>query len=319
MAAWLSEARQIVGEVVGEWQEDRVSGVAAEIAFWAVLSLFPSLIVVAATLGLLEGVIGTGAAADVENSIVENLEDILGTPDSNTISEVEQLFSTSNAGLFTFGVVTALYSASRAFAAIIKGLDVAYDVDLPRTGIGARVLGIALALGSLLVGAITLTLVVVGPLFGRGSELADDFGVGGWFATVWDWVRFPLAVGVLIAWAATIYHVAPRHYSPWRWDLPGAVVAAVGWLAAAWGFQFYLDFAGGSNAVLSFFGGGLALMLFTYLLALVLLVGAELNEVLAERYGVAERPDAPPEVTRWSGQARAWLAAKGRRARGGAE
>ena len=108
-----------------------------------------------------------------------------------------------------------------------------------------------------------------------------------------DWVRIPFALAVLMGWAATMYHVAPRHDSPWRWDLPGAALATTFWVLATLGFQVYLSFASGSNAFLGVFGGGLVVMLYIYVLALGLLAGAELNQVLAMRYGIGSTPDVP--------------------------
>jgi membrane protein len=83
-----------------------------------------------------------------------------------------------------------------------------------------------------------------------------------------------------VLWAATVYHLAPHHRSPWRADLPGAVLAAVLWLLVSVGLSVYLRIAVLGNAVLGTLGGGLVLLIWLYLLGLVLLVCGEVNAVL---------------------------------------
>jgi membrane protein len=157
--------------------------------------------------------------------------------------------------------------------------------------------GFGLTLFTLVVAVVVLTMVVVGPLLGEGSVLADRLGYGSGFATAWDWLRWPLVIIVLMAWAATVYHVGPKHRSPWRWELPGAIVATIWWLVVSMGFRSYLDLASsGANAVFGVLGGALSLLFWLYLLAMGLLIGAELNGLLASRYGVSAPVGPDPTV-----------------------
>ncbi len=91
---------------------------------------------------------------------------------------------------------------------------------------------------------------------------------------------------ILVVWSATIYQVAPSHRTPWRDELPGALIATVWWSIVSLGFNRYLSAASsGSNAVFGLLGGALSLMFWLYLMALGLLVGAEVNALLAVRDG----------------------------------
>ena len=139
----------------------------------------------------------------------------------------------------------------------------------------------------MVVASIVMVLIVVGPLFGGGEELADDLGVGSFFATLWTWFRWPVVFLVLLAWAATVFHIAPNHRSPWRYELPGALVSAVWWSVVSLGFNSYLNAASsGSNAIYGLLGGALSLLFWLYLMSMGLLLGAELNSLFAVHRGV---------------------------------
>jgi len=269
-----------------EWTKDRVGGLAAEIAFFAILGLFPALIVVAAALGSSEGLLGAETAADVEDWIVDQIDRIFGS-DSSLEEPIRDLFAGPNRSAFTIGAVLAVYAASRGFVAVVRALDVAYDHEHRRSWISTRLVGLALTFVSVLAGTALLVLIVVGPQFGTGEELAVDLGLDSAFATLWDWLRVPVIAAVMVAWASVIYHVAPNHRSPWRHELPGAVLATVWWLVVSLGFSTYLDLASsGANAVFGVLGGALSLLFWLYLMAIGLLVGAEINSMISVRRGI---------------------------------
>ena len=153
-------------------------------------------------------------------------------------------------------------------------------------GCRPRLVGFGLTLLTVAVASVVLTLLVVGPLFGGGAELAEDLGVDGWFTVLWTWFRWPTVFGVLVVWAASLYHIAPNHRSPWKWELPGAVLASVWWAVASLGFGQYLQTAAsGANAVFGLLGGALSLLFWLYLMSMGLLLGAEVNSVIAGRNG----------------------------------
>ena len=286
------ESLKLVDDLRREWSRARIGGLSAEIAFFGLLGLFPAVIVFAAALGSLDVVIGAGAAADTERWLLDRVVETFGR--DNTLRDtVEELFDRSNAGLITAGVVLTVYASSRGFTAVVGALDVTYGHEHRRNWISTRVMGFVLTLFTVLVSALVAAMVVVGPLLGGGEELADRLGAGSAFTTAWDWFRWPVVFVVVVCWAASIYHFAPRRRTPWRSDLPGAVVGTVWWLAVSFGFRVYLDAAvGGMNAVFGLLGGALILLVWLYLLAMGLLVGAEINSVLNDRRGL-NKPTEP--------------------------
>lgn len=275
--------RPIVTEMVKEYQDDRVSGLAAEVAFWAVLSLFPLLIAAAAALGSLEWLVGSDVADRAETQVIEFLQDVLTEDASETIGDVEQLFNKQSTGLLTVSVVVAIWSASRGFAAIIRALDVAYDIQETRSFWKTRAIGLGMALGSVLVGTVMLGMLVVGPLLGTGTELAERYDLGDTFQVLWGWARGPFVITVMTLWAATVLHIAPNQRTPWRSDLPGALLTTALWLMFSFGLRYYLQVAGGSNQVFGVLGGSLITLIWLFLLAVGLLVGGELNAALWRR------------------------------------
>ena len=280
---------KLVGDLRREWSRARIGGLAAEIAFFGLLGLFPAVIVFAAALGSLDVVIGAGAAADTEQWLLDRVIETFGS-DNTLRSTVEELFDRSNAGLITAGVVLTVYASSRGFTAVVGALDVTYGHEHRRNWVSTRVMGFVLTLFTVLVAAMVAAMVVVGPLLGGGEELAERLGAGAAFTTAWDWFRWPVVFVVVVCWAASICHFAPRRRTPWRSDLPGAVISTVWWLAVSLGFRVYLDAAAsGMNAVFGLLGGALILLVWLYLLAMGLLVGAEMNSVLNDRRG-ASRP-----------------------------
>lgn len=289
--------------VKAEWSKDRVGGLAAEIAFFALLGFFPAVVALAAALGSADALLGENTAADVETWLVDQMVNVFGG-DNSLEETVRQLFRGGNNGALTAGALIAIYAASRGFTAVVRGLDVAYDHDHLRGWLSTRLVGLGLTLVTVVVGAIVLVMIVVGPLLGSGPEIADDLGVASWFATLWTWLRWPLVFAVLVAWAATVYHVAPNHTSPWRTEVPGAVIAAVWWSVVSLGFSTYLGFASsGANAVFGLLGGAISLLFWLYLMSMGLLLGAEINSLIALEKGIDlnRSPDSPPRWRRGRG------------------
>ncbi|MDZ7734249.1 MAG: YihY/virulence factor BrkB family protein [Acidimicrobiia bacterium] len=296
--------RSVTRELVDEFGADRVTGLSAEVAFWWVFTLFPALLILAAVLGLLDSIVGRGAShRDVESQIVDVIAEFTGSSENQLVEQVQQLFRDQATGVLTFGALLALWSTSRSFTALISALDRVYDLDDPRSYVRVRGLGLLLAVGALVAGALVLTLVIVGPLFGRGDDIAELLGIGGdTFALAWNWLRLPAAAAALVLFHATIYHFAPNHHTPWRWDLPGALTATVFWGVASLGFRIYLSISGDSSLVLGVLGGALTLMLWLYLLAIGMLVGGEVNAILVHRRDLV----APPRTEHLWRRLRRW-------------
>jgi membrane protein len=277
--------RWVLRTIADVWRKanrDRVLGLSAENAFMAVLTVFPTLLVVAAVLGQLAVVIGEHNAQRVEKAVIDFLNRLLTNQASGAIDTVKHLFDVSGNTL-TLALALAVVSVAMAFAGVINTVTIAYDVHDTRGWWKRRWLGLLVGLGSVITGAVVVTLVVVGPLFGRGVDIVTKIGLGQEYDFLWSYLRWPVAFLSLIVWATTMFHLCPDRQDSWRSGLPGGLLTAVFWLAASVGFNVYLELVIRASPLLGALGGGLILMTWFYLLCLGLLVGAELNAVLLAR------------------------------------
>lgn len=278
LARWLW---QLARDVWREYSRDGIGDVAASITFWTILSVPAAVLALVSFLSSLEAVVGVSVANDVEAEVQLFVSDTF--TDSEALSEtVSELFNTSSTGVATAATIVAVFTLSRAFAGLIRALDIAYGVDDSRPWWFLRIVAIGLGLGTVLVVASGATLLAVLP------SLPFDGAV--------RLLTAPVVLVALIVWAATIFHIGPNHHTPWRYDLPGAVFTTAGWVVATQGFASYVRAFGQGNDVQSGVGAILLALTLIYVLSIVLLLGAEINDVLAQRAGVAHHP--PSVVTK---------------------
>lgn len=287
--------RMVLRTVADVWRKgdrDRILGLAAENAFMGVLTVFPTLLVLAAVLGQLGLLVGRDNARHVENAVIDFMGRILTSQAQPVIDTAHKLFQTGG-NVLTLATLLAVVSVAQAFAGILNTVTLVYDVHDRRGWWHRRWLGLAIGGGSILMGAVIVTLVVVGPLFGHGEDVVTKIGLSEAYGALWSWARWPVAFLSLVLWATTLDHVCPDRQGSWRSGLPGGLLTAVFWLAASIGFNMYLEVVVRSSPVLGALGGGLILMTWFYLLCLGLLVGAELNAILLARraHQAAATPD----------------------------
>lgn len=274
-------------------QEDRVTGLAAEVAFFSLLSLFPGLLTIAAGLGALDSLFGSTLLARAQQEVISVLETFLTDQAAGTAEAVDALFEGGSGGVFTFGVVAAVWSASRGMSTVMRTMAQIYNVEDTRSGLKIRLVAVGLALASMVLIVLTLTALVVGPLFGVGRTIAQWIGAADIYGVVWQWAGVPVAFVTLLVWAAAVFHAVPHRHVGWRQHVGGAALTGVLWLLVSGGLRVYLGVFGG-NPIFGILSGALVVLVWMYLLSLALLLGAELNAVLAER---ADVPDHGTDVS----------------------
>jgi uncharacterized BrkB/YihY/UPF0761 family membrane protein len=128
MSRWVRRLPGVMRVLVRESTDNRVVGLAAEVAFFGVLSLFPGLLFLATALGFLEALLGNGLARQAEEPVLRFLDQVLTDRAAGNVEAVRELFVRPQGGLLTVASLLALWGLSRGFVAVIRALDLAYDV-----------------------------------------------------------------------------------------------------------------------------------------------------------------------------------------------
>jgi membrane protein len=279
-------------ETYGDVGRNHTMQMAAALAYYFVLSLFPALI-------LLSAVVAYLPVPDLFNQALALLGRFLPADAMGLVQRVLADVISPNKGAFlSLGILGTLWAASGGFAATIEALNIAYDVKDDRPFWKTRPLAVALAFltGSLLL--IALSVMVVGPRFGQW--LAGRVHLSGLFVLLWPFIHWTIAIGFTILSVEVLYFLAPNVKQRLRATLPGAVVAVSCWIALSYLLGIYFRHFGNFNKTYGTLGAAVALMIWLYWTGFAMLVGAELNEELAKisKDGKLQEKHEPPSITK---------------------
>jgi membrane protein len=259
---------QLVKRTAGEINKDDVLGLAAQLAYYFLLALVPAIACVLAFTSFLP--------PDSLQNLIASLSGFV-PPDVVQILR-DQLLSLNqgdHSGIFTFGLLVALWSSSAAMVGIISALNTAYDIEEARPWWKVRLTAILLTLGVAIFVVLAFALVMIGPSF--IDRIASMVGLGSAFTFTWNLLRWPVALAMVALCIGLVYYFAPDAEQDWEWITPGAVLATVLWLIASLGFKFYVANFADYNESYGSLGGVIILMLWFYISALAVLIGAEMN------------------------------------------
>jgi membrane protein len=265
---------------------------AAALAYYFVLSLFPALI-------LLSAVVAYLPVPDLFNQALALLARFLPADAMGLVRRVLADVISPNKGTFlSLGILGTLWAASGGFAAMIEALNIAYDVrdDRPFWKTRPLAVGLAFLTGALLL--IALSVMVVGPRFGQW--LAGRVHLSGLFVLLWPFIHWTIAIGFTVLAVEALYFLAPNVKQRLRATLPGAVVSVGCWITLSYLLGLYFRHFGNFNKTYGTLGAAVALMIWLYWTGFALLVGAELNEELAKisKEGKLEEKHEPPSITK---------------------
>lgn len=264
--------------------EDDVSGAAAEMAYRFFLALFPFFIFLAALGGF------AASAFNVQNP-TDEIMDMLGESlpdDASSVlrGQLENVIEGQNAGLLSVGIVGAVWAAAGGVGALMKKMNIIYSVDEDRSMVARY--GIAIGLTVFSAGLIIVAFIIffVGQIY--GPRLGAEVGLAETTAEMVSLARWPAAVVLVILAVAFVYWLAPNTRLPIRWLSPGALFFAIAWLVASFGFSFYVANFGSYNATYGALAGIVILLFWFYLTSFLILLGGEINAVLAEKLEIDE-------------------------------
>jgi membrane protein len=262
---WLAILKRVKAEV----KEDNVPLLAAGVAFYAMLAIFPAIIAVVTVYGMVADPNQIESqVAEFAKGLPEGAAQLLTGQLENAAGAADQALSIGLA-LSLLGV---LWSASGGVQGLVKGLNLVYDERETRGFLKLRALSLLLTLGAIVVAVVALALITVFPAVVESLELGR---VGELAASIGRWVI--LAVVVLVA-LAVLYRYGPDRANPrWRWVSWGALVALLLWLLGSVGFSYYVDNFGKYNQTYGALAAVIILLLWLFLSAFVVLLGAELD------------------------------------------
>ena len=261
----------VLKRTVSEFREDNLTDWAAALTYYAILSIFPALIVLVSILGL--------AGVSATNAILSNIKDLGPGPAQDIISGAikEIAASTSTAGVaFVLGLLASLWSASGYVGAFSRAANVIYEMEEGRPFWKLRPIQIGMTLILLLLVAISAIAVVIsGPL---ASEVGKVLGIQGTAVTIFNIVKWPVIVVVLMTMLAILYYGAPNVRHPgFRWITPGGVLAVLLWMLASVGFAFYVSNFSSYNATYGSLAGVIIFLIWLWISNVAVLLGAEMN------------------------------------------
>ena len=275
----------IAKAIYAKIQHDDALGAAAELAFRFMFALFPLLIFLAALSSYVAAWLGIdNPTQDIIREAGDRLPD-----DAASLLETQLsgIFDNRNPGLLTVTALTALWAASSGTKAVMKNINVVYEVEETRPFVKKQAVGVGLTIVGGLVFLGGTIILMVGPVV--GDEIAQTVGLGDTWGTFVNLARIPIVLLLLAVAVALVYWSAPNAEIPLRWFSPGAAVFVILWLAATLAFGFYVANFANYNATYGSLGGVIILMTWLYLTSFLLLLGAELNVLAARRATEEER------------------------------
>jgi membrane protein len=260
--------------------DDQMTHHAAALTYYALMSLFPAVLLALSLLGLL------GQYPDTYNGIMGYLEEVAPAsvvdPLDRSLRGALRSKGTAATALVISAAV-ALYGTTGVLEASRRALNVVFEVDGGRSFLRRKAIDVASTFVLMALVLASLLLAFVGGRF--AEDLLGFIGLGPTAAQVWNLARWPGAVAMAMLVFAYIYYVTPDvQQRSFRWVTPGAAVGVLLWLLASFGLSTYVSKVADVGAVYGTFAGAILLVAWLWLTNVALLLGAELNaEIERER------------------------------------
>ena len=258
--------------------DDRIFGHAAELGFYFLFALFPTLLCASSILGL-----AARSAFQFYDKLLDYLAVVIPTAALGTVlSTFNETTAAATSGKVTFGLIAAVWSASVGISAIQDTLNAVYKIEDSRSYIMARIQAIGLTILLTIIVTLGLASMLLGDYYARIVEhrihefLLRAAAAVSIRATSW------IVAGALLALTfAVIYYWAPDCKKRcWHWLTPGGTVGIAGWLVASFGLRIYLHFFNNYTVTYGSLGAVIILLMWFYITGLMLLLGAEINSLI---------------------------------------
>ena len=269
---WREHLWRIIVTTVGSCLRHRVTGLAAEAAFFAVLSVPPLIFALAGAVGFVSERFTATQVEDVSNAVLEVSRQALTdrAVDRIIAPTLQEVLDGGRYDVISIGFVLALWSGSRALNVFVDTITIMHGLGGHRGIVATRALSFVLYALAMVTGAVSIPLVVAGPsLVDRVLPERLDFV---------NSLYWPVVLVLCICFLATLYHVSVPVRTNWSFNLPGAVFALFCWIAGSYTLRWVLTVtAAESRSIYGPLAAPIAVLLWLYLLALAVLIGAAVN------------------------------------------
>ncbi|MGW3285056.1 YihY/virulence factor BrkB family protein [Streptomyces sp. NPDC001002] len=267
--AWL-----LLKDTVNSCMEYRILGLAAEAAFFTLLSVPPLLLSLIGLLGYVDDWTGTDTITSLENNILEASRTVLSDKGVAEIAQpiLHDVVKGGRPDVISVGFLFALWSGSRAVNVFIDTITVMYGLDGVRGIVKTRVMSFLLFIVGLLIGSVALPLMVAGP--------DAVVGVVPWSETLVQVLYWPVVIVLSVVFLTTLYHVSVPVRSPWIEDVPGALVALAMWVLGSFLLRIYITSTIEGATIYGSLAAAVAVLLWIGVSAFAVLVGAAVNAAI---------------------------------------
>lgn len=279
--------RELLTRTYKEMIDDDALGLAAQLAYYFFLALFPAILCVLAIASFFplhnftdEMVVTLGRFAPAE--MVTLIRE-----------QMVRIAEGNDGGLLSIGLLGAVWSSSAAMVSVVGAVNRAYEIEEGRPWWKVRLTAILLTIGLAIFIVVAFTLVIAGPQI--ADALAARFSMGVVFVWTWNIVQWPVAFALVVTGIGLIYYFAPDADQDWVWITPGSLVATALWMLGSLAFRFYVVNFANYEATYGAVAGVILLLLWFYLSGLVLILGAEVCAEIehASPWGKAPAEKAP--------------------------
>ncbi len=284
---------RLVVTTFGACLRNRVTGLAAEAAFFAILSVPPLVFALAGAIGYVSEHFSQAEVDEVRSFVVELSSRALtdAAVDRIVVPTIDEVLEGGRFDVISIGFVLALWSGSRALNVFVDTITIMHGLGGKRGIVATRALSFGLYLLGLVIGAVTLPLVVAGPtMLARLAPPRLAFLLGFYWPTV-------LLLG--ICFLATLYHVAVPVRTKWTFNLPGAVFALACWILGSAALRWGLTVTSAeSSSIFGPLAAPIYVLIWLYLLAIAVLIGAAVNAAFDEVFPQTVTTTARRELAR---------------------
>ena len=280
--------RELTRRLIAASVDDDATALAAQLAYYFFLALFPALL----TLVAIASLFPLHNLADVIDRLLINVApaEVLAI----IRHELMRIANGDRVGLLSLGLAGALWSSSNALTAIVDTMNRAYNVQETRSWWRVRLLAVALTLGLSVFVLLSLMLVLAGPQF---ADWLGRLGAGVVFAWTWKILQWPIVFALVTVAISSVYYFGPNTRQVWVWVTPGSVLSTTLWLVGSLLLRVYVVRWGLYETTYGAIGAVIVVMLWFWWMGLALIIGAELDAEIehASPWGRGrEGPPAPP-------------------------